>query len=117
MWVLWKQQGVTIQPWRDDVRLGAVRNGDALRLVVTADQPWQGRLIFDQPRHKTVMQMPLDYPRINQFPEWFTVESEDQLTIQMDDKQRTHSGADLIKGITVAVDAGQTVHMAVTKAE
>lgn len=117
MWVLWKQQGVTIQPWRDDVRLGAVRNGDILRLVVTADQPWQGRLIFDQPRHKTVMQMPLDYPRINQFPEWFTVESEEQFMVQSDDKQQTHSGADLIGGIPVAVDAGQTVHMAVSKVE
>jgi hypothetical protein len=66
----------SIQPWREDVKLGAVRDGDAVQLVLTADRPWQGRLIFDKPRHKSVMRLPLDYPRINQFPEWFTVEAD-----------------------------------------
>jgi len=92
MWVLWKQQGVTVQPWREDVALGAVRDRDALRLAITADQPWQGRLIFDQPRHKTVMRMPLDYPRINQFPEWFTIEAAQRWAVEMDGKRQIHTG-------------------------
>ncbi len=74
MYALWKQQGVTIQPWREDVRLGACESAGELQLMIAADRPWKGRLIFDAPRHKTVMHMPQDYPRINQFPEWFTVD-------------------------------------------
>lgn len=73
MYALLKTQGCRIEPWRSDVRLGAVRNGDTLYLSLTADQSWSGKLIFDRPRHKTLMHLPLDYPRINQFPEWFTL--------------------------------------------
>ena len=76
LWVLMKQQGVTLQPWREDVKLGAVRHGEDLRLVLSAEEPWEGRLIFDVPRHRTVMKLPMDYPRINQFPEWFTVDED-----------------------------------------
>lgn len=73
MHALWKQQGVTVQPWREDVRLGAAIVDGELQLLVEADRQWRGRLVFDVPRHKTVMKMPQDYPRINQFPEWYTV--------------------------------------------
>ena len=117
LWVLGKQQGVTIQPWREDVRLGAVRDGETLHLVLAADRPWQGRLIFDQPRHKTVMRLPIDYPRINQFPEWFTVEAAQRWAVDMGDKRQVHAGEELIKGLPVTLDAGQTVRLTVTQAE
>ena len=109
MWVLWKQQGVTIQPWREDVRLGAVLKDNVLHLVLTAEQPWKGRLIFDQPRHKTNMKMPADYPRINQFPEWFTVESAEKYFIQQSDESAKLSvkGADLIKGLEIELKADE----------
>jgi hypothetical protein len=41
-----------------------------------ADKPWKGKILFDTPRHKTIMNLPLDWPRINQFPEWSTVQDE-----------------------------------------
>lgn len=75
MYALWKTQGVTIRPWRADVRFGAVENGGRLLLTFAADAPWQGVVIFDRPRHREFMKLPLDYPRINQFPEWFTAEA------------------------------------------
>jgi hypothetical protein len=75
MYALWKTQGVTIRPWRADVRFGAVENGGRLLMTFVADKPWQGIAIFDRPRHREFMKLPLDYPRINQFPEWFTVEA------------------------------------------
>ena len=115
MWVLMKQQGVTIQPWREDVKLGAVRDGDTVKLVLTTDRPWQGRLVFDQPRHKRVMHMPLDYPRINQFPEWFTIDSAGRLSIEMGNKRQVHTGKELITGLTVTLNAGQTERLSVTK--
>jgi len=72
MYALWKTQGLTVQPWRTDVRLGAVQHGDGLCVSLIAGEPWSGKLVFDKPRHKLQMHLPIDYPRINQFPEWFT---------------------------------------------
>ena len=73
MYALMKTQGCRLEPWRSDLRIGAVRDGDTLHLFLSAERPWTGKLLFDRPRHKTVMRLPADYPRINQFPEWFTL--------------------------------------------
>ena len=51
MYALWKTQGTSVQPWRADVRFGAVRKGETLTVVLVADEPWKGRLVFDRPRH------------------------------------------------------------------
>ncbi len=32
------------------------------------------KLYFNKARHSQSMKMPLDWPRISQFPEWFTVD-------------------------------------------
>ena len=107
MWALWKQQGVTIQPWREDVKLGAVHDGKTLRVMLTSSRPWQGKLIFDQPRHKNVMHLPLDYPRINQFPEWFTAATDSAYEIVFLDSKRAekYTGDQLQKGISVDLQA------------
>lgn len=73
MYALLKTQGCRLEPWRADLRIGAVREGDTLFLYLSAWKPWTGRLRFDRPRHRAVMKLPVDYPRINQFPEWFTL--------------------------------------------
>lgn len=73
MYGLMKTQGCLLDPWRADLRIGAVRDGDSIHLYLSAEKPWTGRLRFDRPRHSTVMKLPVDYPRINQFPEWFTL--------------------------------------------
>jgi hypothetical protein len=75
MYALWKTAGTHVQPWRPDVGFGAAREGDALRISLRAGSPWSGTLRFDAPRHRTNMGMPMDWPRMNQFPEWFTVEA------------------------------------------
>lgn len=72
MYCLWKTKGLTLHPWREDIRFGALREGDTLLVSLVSEQDWQGRLHFDEPRHETVMGLPLDWPRINQFPEWYT---------------------------------------------
>jgi hypothetical protein len=76
MYCLWKSQGVSAHPWREDVRVGAVRDGDGVAISVSADTPWSGRLVFDRPRAQENLRLPVDWPRINQFPEWFTVRAE-----------------------------------------
>ncbi len=85
MYCLWKSQGVSIHPWRDDVRVGAVRDGDGIAISVEADKKWTGRVVFDHPRHRESLRLPLDWPRINQFPEWFTVASGRTFDVQRDD--------------------------------
>ncbi|MBM3859776.1 MAG: hypothetical protein FJ395_09020 [Verrucomicrobia bacterium] len=109
MYALWKTQGCTVEPWRPDVRVGAARDGDKLLISLTADQPWTGKLIFDRPRHKTNMRLPLDYPRINQFPEWFTVEAGKRYTVG----NRTFTGNELAAGIPITLKSGQELQLCV----
>ena len=90
-----------------------------MTLMLAADKPWKGRLVFDQPRHKTVMHMPLDYPRINQFPEWFTVDNDKTYRITGGDGTATDcSGKQLRDGLSVQVlSSDKPISMRVTSAE
>ena len=115
MYALWKTQGVTAEPWRSDLRFGAVREGGTVYLTVTADQPWEGRLVFDRPRHKLLMHLPLDYTRINQFPEWFTVQDKARYQVKIGAaKPQKQKGAELVKGIPVRLKAGEALLIEVT---
>ena len=99
LWALQKTQGITASPWRDDLRLGAVREEEgALRIVLTSDWTWSGKLCFDRPRHDAPMYLPLDYPRINQFPEWFTVSPTQKYDLKLGDAPvRLVEGVDLFE--------------------
>ena len=56
------------------------------------------------------MHLPLDYPRINQFPEWFTVQADARYQVKLDSAQpQKQTGAQLAKGIPVKLKAGQTL--------
>lgn len=113
MYCLWKSQGASLQPWRADVRVGAVRVGDALQVVVAADQPWRGTLHFDYPRHREALHLPADWPRINQFPEWFTVRAGQSYTLRGLPGQgsATFSAAQLRAGILLEVKAGEALRL------
>lgn len=116
MYALWKTQGVTVQPWRAGVRFGAVREGGAVFISVIADQPWEGRLIFDRPRHKLLMRLPLDYTRINQFPEWFTVQSNARYAVKMGPGRTLgRTGAQLAKGIPLKLKPGEMLQIEVSE--
>ena len=116
MYALWKTQGTTLDPWRADVRFGAVRDGDAVYVSLSADQPWEGRVVFDRPRHKLIMHLPIDYARINQFPEWFTLQTGARYTVTLDGRKRPdRTGAQLSQGLPVKLQAGQSVLIEVRK--
>jgi hypothetical protein len=108
MYCLWKTKGLTIRPWRKDVVFGAVQEADNLKISMLADKPWKGKILFDTPRHKTNMNMPLDWPRINQFPEWFTVETNKPYTVRdvASNTIKTCAGSELLKGIDVDLKPG-----------
>jgi hypothetical protein len=115
MYCLWKTKGLTISPWREDVIFGAIRDGNVLKISIRAERIWEGKILFDVPRHKTIMKMPLDWPRINQFPEWFTVEAEKSYTGHdlMSDSKATLTGKQLHEGITLHLEPGIERHLIV----
>lgn len=116
MYVLWKTQGTHVEPWRDDVCIGAVRDGNNLIIHVATSEPWTGRILFDEPRHKTRMHLPLDYPRINQFPEWFTTETNKQYTVSnlVTGEQKKEYGALLQNGLPLELGRGAVVALRIS---
>jgi hypothetical protein len=106
---LWKTRGATIQPWRSDVILGAEKTGNETCFVLTAENDWEGKLVFDAPRHKTILHLPIDYPRINQFPEWFTADEEKEYSVVSSQKNLSgkFTGKQLTKGLPVQIKKGE----------
>ena len=109
MYNLWKTQGTHVYPWRDDLILGAVKSGDGLVLALSAEEAWEGKLVFDRERHKDILHLPVDYTRLNQFPEWFVAIPDRAYRVHSGTKQfiGEHSGQDLAGGIPVNLKAGQ----------
>jgi hypothetical protein len=97
------------------VRLGAARAGDRLLLTLRSDRPWKGRLILDRPRHAEHLKLPLDWPRINQFPEWFVV-TEGRTYAVTDIRtglRQTHSAAEMRQGLSVESNGRSELRLAV----
>ncbi len=116
MYAMWKTKGCQLQPWRADLRLGAEQIGDVLYVTACADTPWTGRLIFDRPRHAEVMNMPVNYPRINELPEWFTVPAEERYEVAMTPGGRWQwSGEEMAKGVALELAPLQPVRIAVRR--
>lgn len=118
MYCLWKTQGVYLQDWRDDLQLGAVQQEGQLLISLLADKAdYRGKLAFDHPRHQNHLNMPFDYPRINQFPEWFTVKASatyELLEVRdgSETSKGTFTGQELMEGIDMELKAGQRTQLA-----
>ena len=108
----WKTRGARLEPWREDLRIGAAGRGapdHRLRLYLAADDPWSGRLCLDRVRHRTSWNLRLDYPRRNASPEWFTVESGRSYVVRDLDTGETamHDGAELAAGLPFTLEPGR----------
>ena len=115
MYALWKTKGLSIKPWREDVKIGAELNNGFLYINITSEQPWQGKILFDIPRHQQYLNLPLDYPRINQFPEWFTVDASGSYFIKMSGYSdvKSFSGQELAGGLAVEFKENQELRILV----
>ena len=115
MYCLWKTKGTIIRPWRQDVVFGAIADANCLKIALRAEKDWAGKLIFDSPRHKTIMKLPIDWPRINQFPEWFAAESQKTYTVTdaTSGSKQTFTGQQLRQGITITLHPGTEKHLRV----
>ena len=118
MYALWKTQGLSLRPWRSDVRYGATREGNTLYVSLVAAQPYRGSLLFDKQRHKLHLHLPLDYPRINQFPEWFTTAAEQHYIVRnaTGGTQDTFTGKQLQEGLSLDLQPAVELRLVVTPA-
>ena len=56
------------------MKLGAVRDGERLLVSLEGPAGWSGRLRFDHARHRRELNFAQNYVRLNEWPEWFTVD-------------------------------------------
>jgi DNA-binding ferritin-like protein (Dps family) len=104
MYALWKTQGTTVEPWRPDLAWGAVEKNGKLILTIQSDWKWSGKIKFDRPRHKDYFNLPSDYPRINQFPEWFTIQSDKIYDVKIgNNNPLIKEGKDLLKSLSIEI--------------
>jgi hypothetical protein len=111
LYALDKTQGMTVTPWREYVRLGAVYDSNTGELYVhlSTDADWEGSLQFDLPRHRTIWNLPFEYPRLNETPERFVVEPANAYTvINLDTgEESTYSGQQMAEGLAVTLGEGE----------
>ena len=102
LYAMMKTQGSFLDGWQEGVRLGAVREGDNLLVSLEAPAGWKGRLRFDHARHRRDLNFARDYVRLNEWPEWYTV---DECTLyRLTDgsgQEVVRLGSDLVEGIAV----------------
>ncbi len=105
MYCLWKTNGITIDPWREDVVFGSTLDDDVLYYALKAENDWEGTLMFGQKRHEKFLKLPMDYPRINQFPEWFTLNDDKnyELYDEHSGKSKVYSGIILNEGLNISL--------------
>jgi len=102
LYAMMKTQGCFLDGWQEGVRLGAVREGDRLLVSLEAPAGWKGRLRFDHARHRRDLNFARNYVRLNEWPEWYTV---DESTVyRLTDaagKETARLGSELKDGIEV----------------
>jgi hypothetical protein len=101
LYALYKTQGCRPDRWVPGVRIGAVRDGT--RLYLSVDTPagpnWSGRVLFDFARHRRVMNFDQNYVRLNEFPEWYTVDENTLYRVRSGNREFVRLGSELIAGI------------------
>jgi hypothetical protein len=102
LYAMWKTQGCYLDGWREGVKLGAVREGERLFVSLAAPAGWKGRLRFDYARHRRELNFGRNYVRLNEWPEWFTVD-ENVLYRLTDDRgvETLRLGSELKTGLAV----------------
>ena len=116
MYCLWKTQGIVPLEWDSQLSIGAVQTSTGLKIAVSSPVGWKGKLKFDVPRHSTMMHYPADYPRINQYQEWFVVEDHQSYKCKSNQTGTLNKikGKILAKGLEVEVKAGETVFLEIS---
>jgi hypothetical protein len=117
LYALMKTQGCRPDAWQQGVELGAVRQGEALCLTVHSPKAWSGNVVFDYARHRRILNLKKNYARLNQWPEWYTVDENTLYSVRDADtgKEDIRLGSDLKSGYAVSLARGETRRLAITR--
>lgn len=99
-----KSEGVHPLRWEPGLRVGAVRAGNRLLLSIQAKQNWRGGVRFDVARHRRWLNFQRNYVRLNEFPEWFTVDENTLYRVarRNGSEAQERLGSELAEGIPLA---------------
>ena len=107
LYASWLMRGARLAPWTSMVDLGGAVDQDCTVLVLNANTDWDGRVVFDTPRWREYFNMPLDYPRLNKWPEWFAAEPDADYSLTGLLGDRVVKGRELSAGLSVRLASGQ----------
>jgi len=115
MYCLWMTAGVTLLDWREDVIYGAELYNGKMYLALNSPNEWKGKLKFGQSLHRTNLNLPINYPRINQFQEWHAVDAEKSYRITNAKTRKTSivSGCQLIDGYDVSLSGNESLFLSI----
>lgn len=115
MYGLWKTAGITLSKWDKDVIYGAVVSDRKLHVAVTASKNWEGELKLGTSMHRVNLNLPLNYPRINQYQEWYPVDSEKSYRVfnLHTGYKEVVKGQKLIDGYHVSVQGDQPIFLCI----
>ncbi len=85
-------------------------------MTVHAPGAWTGRIVFDYARHRRLLNLGRNYARLNQWPEWYTVDENTLYIVKDADsgKEEVQLGSDLKAGYAVSLAAGATRRLRVS---
>ncbi|MCX6217878.1 hypothetical protein [Spirosoma sp.] len=115
MYCLWKTAGTWLSDWQESVTIGAVPTETDLYISVETAEAWSGSLRFSPAFHRDFMRLPINYPRINQFQEWYPVDGRKTYTITNTKTQKTVTvkGWALLNGYPIRLTKGEAMHLLV----
>jgi hypothetical protein len=106
LYALMKTQGCHVRDWREGVKLGAVRDGDKLFVSLEGPSGFRGKLRFDHARHRRSLNFARNYVRLNEWPEWYTVdETTLYRVVEGAGRERLRLGSELVEGLAVSAPA------------
>ncbi|MBN9660513.1 MAG: hypothetical protein J0H49_20155 [Acidobacteria bacterium] len=97
---LMKSRGVRASQWTPGLQLGAAERDGVLALYLSKP----ARVEFDFARHRRVLNFQKNYVRLNEFPEWFTVDENSLYTLVPagGGAELVRLGSELIAGIELS---------------
>ncbi|MDR1723714.1 MAG: hypothetical protein LBR84_07245 [Tannerella sp.] len=111
MYCLWKTGGVTIDDWDNNLIYGALVKDGKIFLTLSSPTERTVRLHFEPELHRSNLNMPVNYPRINQFQEWFPVDSNKtyRITNAKTGKSVRVTGSQLLDEYEVTINANEAL--------
>ncbi len=116
LYALMKTQGCYPRNWQPGVEVGAVRDGRTLYLSVHSAKVWHGEVVLDHARHHRILNLKKNYARLNQWPEWYTVDENTLYTVRdpATNRDEVRLGSELKAGFPVALAAGATRRLVIS---